>query len=261
MMLTLELNGSRQNEIPLSWQHHKGSTIREITSVTDIVIVSAVCTPVGAFLGGLSGVPAHDLGAAVIKAVLERAGVEPGEVSEVILGQVLTAGQGQNPARQAPINAGLPEEAPPGASTRSAARACGRWRWAPADPLGDAAIVVAGGQESMSQSPHAANLRDGQKMGDLEFVDTMIKDGLWDAFNGYHMGQTAENIARQLADHPRGAGQVRRRLAEQGRGGPEGRPVRGRDRAGDDQRPQGRRRRRHRTNIIRHGATLEALAG
>ena len=182
--------------------------------MTNIVIASAARTPVGSFNGAFANTPAHDLGAAVIQAALERAGVAPDEVSETILGQVLTAGQGQNPARQAHINAGLPKES----AAWSLNQVCGSGLRAVAlgaqhIALGDDAIVVAGGQESMSLSPHAAHLRAGQKMGDMKFIDTMIKDGLWDAFNGYHMGTTAENVATQVADHPRGAGRVRARLA------------------------------------------------
>ena len=166
--------------------------------MTNVVIVSAARTAVGSFNGAFANTPAHQLGARVIEAVVERAGVDKAEVSETILGQVLTAGQGQNPARQAHINAGLPQEA----SAWSLNQVCGSGLRAVAIgaqhiQLGDAAIVVAGGQESMSLSPHAAHLRAGQKMGDMAFVDTMIKDGLWDAFNGYHMGQTAENVANQ----------------------------------------------------------------
>src|SRR6478672_13517243 len=164
--------------------------------MTDVVIVSAARTPIGSFNGSLSGVPAHYLGQTAITAALERARVEPGEVSEVIMGQILTAGQGQNPARQASINAGIPVDAPAWGMNQlcgSGLRAVALGAQQIQD--GSSKIVVAGGQESMSQSPHAANLRNGQKMGDLSFVDTMIKDGLWDAFHGYHMGQTAENIA------------------------------------------------------------------
>ena len=165
-------------------------------SDTDIVIVSAQRTPVGSFNGALSSLPAHELGRIVIQSAVERAGIELGDVDEVILGQVLQAGAGQGPARQAAVNAGVPVESPAwslnqlcGSGLRAVAVA------AQQIAAGDAKIVVAGGQESMSQSPHAQNLRNGQKMGDLAFVDTMIKDGLWDAFHGYHMGQTAENIA------------------------------------------------------------------
>jgi len=166
--------------------------------MTDVVIASAARTPVGSFNGSFATVPAHDLGAAAIKAVLERAGVDPADVSETILGQVLTAGQGQNPARQAHINAGLPI----GSAAWGINQVCGSGLRAVAlaaqhVALGDASIVVAGGQESMSLSTHAAHLRAGQKMGDMKFIDTMIKDGLWDAFNGYHMGTTAENVAKK----------------------------------------------------------------
>lgn len=166
--------------------------------MTNVVIASAARTPVGSFNGSFASVPAHDLGAAAIKALLERAGVDPADISETILGQVLTAGQGQNPARQAHINAGLPI----GSAAWGINQVCGSGLRAVAlaaqhVALGDAAIVVAGGQESMSLSAHAAHLRAGQKMGDMKFIDTMIKDGLWDAFNGYHMGTTAENVAKQ----------------------------------------------------------------
>jgi len=164
--------------------------------MSDIVIVSAVRTPVGSFNGALASLPAHDLGKIAIAAAIERAGIAPGDVDEVIMGQVLQAGAGQGPARQAAVNAGIPVESPAwslnqlcGSGLRAVALAAQQI----AD--GSAGVVVAGGQESMSQSPHAANIRNGQKMGDLGFVDTMIKDGLWDAFHGYHMGQTAENIA------------------------------------------------------------------
>ncbi|WP_417513065.1 acetyl-CoA C-acetyltransferase [Minwuia sp.] len=166
--------------------------------MTDIVIASAARTPVGSFNGALGSVPAHDLGTIAIKGALDRAGVAPEDVSEVIMGQILQAGQGQNPARQASINAGVPNESPAwgvnmlcGSGLRTVALG---WQ---AIRNGDSSIVVAGGQESMSQAPHVAHLRNGQKMGDLGFVDSMIKDGLWDAFNGYHMGNTAENVAEQ----------------------------------------------------------------
>ena len=162
------------------------------------VIVSAARTPVGSFLGAFANVPAHDLGAAVLKEVVARAGVDAAEVSETILGQVLTAAQGQNPARQAHINAGLPQEAAAwninqvcGSGLRAVALAAQQVM------MGDAQIVLAGGQESMSLATHAAYLRSGQKMGDMKMVDTMIRDGLWDAFNNYHMGQTAENVAEK----------------------------------------------------------------
>ena len=164
----------------------------------DIVIVSAARTPVGAFNGAFANLPAHELGKAAIQAALQRAGVEAGRVSEVILGQILTAGQGQNPARQASIAAGIPVQSPAwgvnqlcGSGLRSVALGY------QAIMNGDSEIVVAGGQESMSMAPHCQHLRNGVKMGSFELVDTMIKDGLWDAFNGYHMGTTAENVAKQ----------------------------------------------------------------
>ncbi|WP_319486115.1 acetyl-CoA C-acetyltransferase [uncultured Cohaesibacter sp.] len=166
--------------------------------MTNVVIASAARTAVGSFLGSFANIPAHDLGAAVLKAVVERAGIDPAEVSETILGQVLSAGQGQNPARQAHINAGFPIESAAwginqvcGSGLRAVALAAQHVM------LGDAKIVVAGGQESMSLAPHVAYIRQGQKMGDLKMIDTMIRDGLWEAFNGYHMGQTAENVAEQ----------------------------------------------------------------
>ncbi len=166
--------------------------------MTNAVIVSAARTAVGSFNGAFAATAAHDLGAAVIEAVVARAGVDKADISETILGQVLTAGQGQNPARQAHIKAGLPKEA----SAWGINQVCGSGLRAVAlaaqhVQLGDSAIVIAGGQESMSLSMHAAHLRAGQKMGDMNFIDTMVKDGLWDAFNGYHMGQTAENVANQ----------------------------------------------------------------
>ena len=164
----------------------------------DIVIVSAARTPVGAFNGAFANLPAHELGKVAIKAALERAGVDGRQVSEVILGQILSAGQGQNPARQASIAAGIPVESPAwgvnqlcGSGLRTVALGY------QAILNGDSDIVVAGGQESMSMAPHCAYLRGGVKMGNFDMVDTMIKDGLWDAFNGYHMGNTAENVAKQ----------------------------------------------------------------
>ena len=164
----------------------------------DIVIVSAARTPVGAFNGAFANLPAHELGRTAIQAAMQRAGVEAACVNEVIMGQILTAGQGQNPARQASIAAGIPVESPAwgvnqlcGSGLRSVA--LGFQQIA----NGDAEIVVAGGQESMSMAPHAQHLRQGVKMGAFEMIDTMIKDGLWDAFNGYHMGNTAENVAKQ----------------------------------------------------------------
>src|SRR5512134_3180756 len=164
----------------------------------DIVIVSAARTPVGAFNGAFAGLPAHELGRVAIKAALDRAGLEPARVSEVIMGQILTAGQGQNPARQASIAAGIPVESP----AWGVNQLCGSGLRAVALGYqailnGDSDIVVAGGQESMSMAPHCQHLRGGVKMGNFEMIDTMIKDGLWDAFNGYHMGTTAENVARK----------------------------------------------------------------
>jgi len=164
----------------------------------DVVIVSAARTPVGSFNGAFAIMPAHDLGAVAIKAALIRAGVEPGRVSEVIMGQILTAAEGQNPARQASIAAGIPVESPAWGINQlcgSGLRAVALGYQALLN--GDSDIVVAGGQESMSMAPHAQHLRGGVKMGSVDLVDTMIKDGLWDAFNGYHMGNTAENVARQ----------------------------------------------------------------
>ena len=166
--------------------------------MTDVVITAAKRTPVGAFLGAFASTPAHELGRTAIEAALAQAGVSPEDVSEVIMGQVLTAAQGQNPARQASIAAGVPKEVPAwgvnqvcGSGLRAVALA------AQAIQTGDATVVVAGGQESMSLSAHAQALRAGQKMGNLDLVDTMIKDGLTDVFNGYHMGITAENLAEQ----------------------------------------------------------------
>jgi acetyl-CoA C-acetyltransferase len=166
--------------------------------MTEVVIASAARTPVGSFNGSLSSLSASDLGKVAIEAALERAGVAPKDVSEVIMGQILTAAQGQNPARQASIGAGLPVEVP----AYGVNQLCGSGLKSVAMGLqailnGDSGIVVAGGQESMSMAPHAANLRGGTKMGNTEFIDTMIKDGLWDAFNGYHMGNTAENVAEK----------------------------------------------------------------
>jgi acetyl-CoA C-acetyltransferase len=164
----------------------------------DIVIVGAVRTPIGAFNGALGTVPAYELGKVAIKAAIERAGVEAPRVSEVILGQILTAGQGMNPARQASLAAGIPIEVPAWGVNQvcgSGLRAVALGYQAIAN--GDSEIAVVGGQESMSLSPHCAHLRNGVKMGNFDMIDTMIKDGLWDAFNGYHMGNTAENVARQ----------------------------------------------------------------
>lgn len=166
--------------------------------MTNVVIASAARTAVGNFGGAFANTPAHDLGAAVLKAVVERAKIDKSEISETILGQVLTAGQGQNPARQAHINAGLPIES----AAWSINQVCGSGLRAVAlgaqhIQLGDASIVAAGGQENMTLSPHVAQLRSGTKMGDVKYIDSMIQDGLWDAFNNYHMGQTAENVAEK----------------------------------------------------------------
>ena len=166
--------------------------------MTNVVIASAARTAVGSFSGSFANTPAHDLGTAVLEELVARAGIEKSEVSETILGQVLSAGQGQNPARQAHINAGLPVES----AAWGINQVCGSGLRAVAlgaqhIQLGDADIVAAGGQENMTLSPHLANLRAGHKMGDMKFIDSMIRDGLWDAFNGYHMGQTAENVAQK----------------------------------------------------------------
>ena len=166
--------------------------------MTEVVIAGAARTPVGAFNGGLSGVPASFLGSVAIKEALSRSKVDPTEVDEAILGQILTAGAGQNPARQAAMGAGIPHEKTAyqinqlcGSGLRTVALGY------QAIKMGDAKIMVTGGQESMSQAPHVAHLRNGAKMGDVKFLDSMIKDGLWCAFNGYHMGNTAENVARK----------------------------------------------------------------
>ncbi|HEY3696397.1 acetyl-CoA C-acetyltransferase [Phenylobacterium sp.] len=229
--------------------------------MSDIVIVSAARTPVGAFNGALSGLPAHELGRVAIQAALERAGVGVGEVDEVILGQVLQAGAGQGPARQASINAGIPAEAPAwslnqlcGSGLRAVALA------AQQVAEGASRIVVAGGQESMSQSPHVAHLRNGTKMGDLALMDSMLKDGLLDAFHGYHMGQTAENIAarwqitREDQDVFAVASQNRAEAAQKaGRFKDEIVPVTIKGRKGDTVVAD--------DEYIRHGATLESVAG
>ena len=223
------------------------------------VIVSAARTPVGSFMGAFANVPAHDLGAAVLKEVVARAGVDPAEISETILGQVLTAAQGQNPARQAHINAGLPQESAAwlinqvcGSGLRAIALA------AQQVILGDANIVLAGGQESMSLAQHAAYLRAGQKMGDMQMVDTMIRDGLWDAFNNYHMGQTAENVAdrwsisRDQQDEFAVASQNKAEAAQKaGRFADEIAPYTVKTRKGDTVVDQ--------DEYIRHGATIEAM--
>ncbi|XXK22265.1 acetyl-CoA C-acetyltransferase [Arenicellales bacterium nBUS_48] len=166
---------------------------------TDVVIASAARTPVGAFNGSLGSLPASELGRTVISAALDRAAVAPEEVTEVIMGQILTAGAGQNPARQAAIAAGIPVER----TAMVINQLCGSGLRAVALGFqsirnGDADIVIAGGQESMTQAPHCANLRNGQKLGSLEMIDSMLIDGLWDAFHGYHMGNTAENVAKQF---------------------------------------------------------------
>ena len=228
--------------------------------MTNVVIASAARTAVGSFNGSFANTPAHELGASVIKAALERAGVEAGEVSETILGQVLTAGQGQNPARQAHILAGLPQES----SAWSINQVCGSGLRTVAlgaqhIALGDAEIVIAGGQESMSLSPHVAHLRAGQKMGDMKFIDSMIKDGLWDAFNGYHMGTTAENVAgkwqisREMQDEFAAASQNKAEAAQKaGKFADEITPFTVKTRKGDITVDQ--------DEYIRQGATLESMA-
>ncbi|MEY3292736.1 MAG: hypothetical protein RJB12_507 [Pseudomonadota bacterium] len=227
----------------------------------EVVIVSAARTPVGSFLGALSSLPASALGEVAIRAALERAGVSPEEVDEVILGHVLQAAAGQGPARQAALGAGVRKEA----AAWSLNQICGSGLRAVAIgaqqiALGDARIVVAGGQESMSQAPHAQALRTGQKMGDIKLVDTMISDGLWDAFNGYHMGQTAENIAdtfhisRADQDAFAVASQNKAEAAQKaGRFDDEIAPVTIKGRKGDTV--------VDRDEFIRHGATLEAMQG
>ena len=229
--------------------------------MTEVVITAAKRTPVGSFLGAFAATPAHELGRIAIAAALEQAGVKGEEVSEVILGQVLTAAQGQNPARQASMAAGVPKEVPAwglnqvcGSGLRAVALA------AQAVQTGDATIVVAGGQESMSLAAHAQTLRAGAKMGDVALVDTMIKDGLTDVFNGYHMGITAENLAEQyqvgrgeqdefavrsqnLAEAARAEGRFRDEIA----------PVTIKGRKGDTVVDQ--------DEYIRAGATLDGIAG
>ena len=227
---------------------------------TDIVIVSAARTAVGAFNGAFANTPAHELGAEVVKVALARAKVEPNDVDEVILGQVLTAGQGQNPARIAAMAAGVPQEK----TAWGLNQLCGSGLRAVALGLqqianGDAKIIVAGGQESMSLAPHAAYLRAGQKMGDLKFVDTMLKDGLMDAFNGYHMGNTAENVAgkwqlnREDQDKFAAASQNKAEAAQkEGRFKDEIAPFTVKTRKGDIVVDQ--------DEYIRPGTTVEALA-
>ena len=229
--------------------------------MSDIVIVSAARTAVGSFNGALSSLPAHELGKVAILAALERAGVPAADVDEVIMGQVLQAGAGQGPARQASVNAGIPVESP----AWSLNQLCGSGLRAIALGAqqiqdGSADIVIAGGQESMSQSPHAANIRNGQKMGDFSFVDTMIKDGLWDAFHGYHMGQTAENIANRWQitrgdqDAFAVASQNKAEAAQKaGRFAGEIAPVVIKGRKGDITVDQ--------DEFIRHGVTLDSVSG
>src|SRR5205807_5820531 len=227
--------------------------------MTEIVIASAARTPVGAFNGGLASLAAHELGEVAIAEAMRRAEVAPGEVSEVIMGQILAAGEGQNPARQAAVAAGIPYEVTAygvnqlcGSGLRTVALGYQAIR------NGDSEIVVAGGQESMSQAPHCMHLRNGVKMGDAQLVDTMISDGLWDAFNGYHMGNTAENVAqrwqitREQQDSFAAASQNKAEAAQKaGRFRDEIVPVTIKTRKGDlvvenDEHPK-------------HGTTLEAL--
>ncbi|WP_454758485.1 acetyl-CoA C-acetyltransferase [Caulobacter segnis] len=229
--------------------------------MSDIVIVSAARTPVGSFNGALSSMPASDLGKIAIEAAVSRAGITPADVDEVILGQVLQAAAGQGPARQASVKAGVPVESPAWSLNQlcgSGLRAVALGAQQIAD--GSANIVVAGGQESMSQAPHAQNLRGGQKMGDLQFIDTMIKDGLWDAFHGYHMGQTAENIAsrwqitRQDQDVFAVASQNKAEAAQKaGKFDDEIVAVTIKGRKGDTVVDK--------DEFIRHGATLESVQG
>ena len=230
------------------------------SSDSQVVIVSAARTPVGSFNGTLSTLSAHALGAVALKAAMERAKVEPKEVDEVIMGQILTAGQGQNPARQASVAAGIPVESP----AWGVNQLCGSGLRAVALGLqqiagGDARIVAAGGQESMSMSPHCQHLRNGIKMGDFQMIDTMIRDGLWDAFNGYHMGNTAENVARQWQitrdeqDKFAVASQNKAEAAQKGgRFKDEIAPVTVASRKGDVVVDQ--------DEYIRHGATLDQVA-
>ncbi len=227
--------------------------------MTNVVIASAARTAVGSFGGAFANTPAHDLGAAVLEAVVARAGIDKAEVSETILGQVLTAAQGQNPARQAHINAGLPQES----AAWSLNQVCGSGLRAVAlgaqhIQLGDAAIICAGGQENMTLSPHAAHLRAGHKMGDVSMIDTMIRDGLWDAFNGYHMGQTAENVAdkwsisREMQDEFAVASQNKAEEAQKaGRFDDEIIPFIIRSRKGEATIDK--------DEYIRHGAVIEAM--
>ena len=227
--------------------------------MTDVVIAAAGRTPVGSFNGAFGAVPAHDLGTTVIQGVLERAKVDAAEVTEVIMGQILSAGAGQNPARQASINAGVPVEVPAWGVNQlcgSGLRAVALGYQAVVN--GDSDIVVAGGQESMSQAPHVAHMRGGTKMGDVTFVDSMIKDGLWDAFNGYHMGNTAENVAekwqitREQQDEFALASQLKAEAAQKaGRFKDEILPVTVKTRKGDIVVED--------DEYIRHGATIESM--
>jgi acetyl-CoA C-acetyltransferase len=227
--------------------------------MTNVVIVSAARTAVGSFNGSFANTPAHDMGSAVLEALVARAGIEKADVSETILGQVLAAGQGQNPARQAHINAGLPIESAAwginqvcGSGLRAVALAAQHIQ------LGDASIVAAGGQENMSLSPHVSHLRAGTKMGDVKYIDSMIRDGLWDAFNGYHMGQTAENVAekwqisRDMQDEFALASQNKAEAAQKaGRFEDEIIPFTIKTRKGDIVVDK--------DEYIRHGATIEAM--
>ena len=227
--------------------------------MTNVVIASAARTPVGFFNGAFANTAAHDLGTIAIKAALERAGVDAADVSETIMGQILTAGQGQNPARQAHINAGLPQES----AAWGINQLCGSglravMLGAQHIQLGDADIVVAGGQESMSLAPHVAHLRGGQKMGDLKYLDSMLKDGLMDAFHGYHMGNTAENVAekwqitRDEQDAFALASQNKAEAAQKaGKFADEITPVTIKTRKGETVVDQ--------DEYIRHGATLESI--
>ncbi|MGQ2909770.1 MAG: acetyl-CoA C-acetyltransferase [Aliihoeflea sp.] len=231
-----------------------------MSEMNSIVVASAARTPVGSFNGAFATVPAHELGAIAIKGALERAGVDPKDVDEVIMGQILQAAQGQNPARQAAMAAGIPQEA----TAWSMNQLCGSGLRAVALGMqqiatGDAKIIVAGGQESMSMAPHAAYLRSGQKMGDFKMIDTMIKDGLWDAFHGYHMGNTAENVARQWQlsrdeqDQFAVASQNKAEAAQKaGKFKDEIVPVTIKGRKGDTIVED--------DEYIRHGATLDAMA-
>ncbi|MBL3563595.1 acetyl-CoA C-acetyltransferase [Rhodovulum sulfidophilum] len=227
--------------------------------MTNVVIVSAARTAVGSFNGAFATVPAHELGRTMLEALVARAGIDKSDISETILGQVLTAGQGQNPARQAHVNAGFPIESAAwsinqvcGSGLRSVALAAQHIQ------LGDAAIIAAGGQENMTLSPHVAHLRAGHKMGDVKFIDSMIRDGLWDAFNGYHMGQTAENVAEQwqisrdMQDEFALASQNKAEAAQKdGKFADEIVPVTVKGRKGDTIVEA--------DEYIRHGATLESM--